>query len=137
MVFCYHRALYIDLTITTLTKHQNYELSSPFARTSKYFYPKSVQSYTRYLKEKSQISENIKALRKIVNRQKLTTTEEQILKNKDTSITKIMLEVERKEKINTNSPWSPDLHIVIQTFTIWKLIKTQIATHISQHFQTK
>ena len=89
------------------------------------------------LKKKSQISENIKALRKIVNSQKLTTTEEQILNNKDTSITKIMLEVERKEKINTNSPWSPDLHIVIQTFTIWKLIKTQIATHISQHFQTK
>ena len=94
-----HRRLYIDLPTLPITKPHYPNLSQSFQRTLKSSCPKSVKMYKKHLKKevtKHEIPNRIGKLKIIVKTRQLTKIKEKKLNKIDTSVTKIMINAERK-----------------------------------------
>ena len=131
-----HRSFHLNLSYTKVMKQKANEVPCPFDRQLQLKCPTSVIFYKKFL-EKKTTTQNLEAkastLLTIAQQQTLTQQEDESLNKLDNQITTIMLNAEKKINWKQTSPWSPELHIAIQTVTLWKLTLTQLKTKISQH----
>ena len=131
-----HRGFHLYLSYNKVMKQKVIEHPSPFNRKLQSNCPASIRFYKKYLEKKlttQKVESKVNIMLTIAQKWKLTQEENEYLKQLDNQITMIMLNAEYKITSQQIIPWSPELHIAIQTVILWKLTLTQLKTKISQH----
>ena len=119
-----HRGFHLDLSYNKVLKQKVIEHPSPFNRKLQSNCPESVRFYKKYLENKAtkqKLESKVNTLLNIAQEQKLTQEENNYLNKLDNQITMIVLNAEKKRNSQETSPWSPELHIVIQKVTLRKI----------------